>query len=127
MSKVFLGGQERELKFGSYGISIIEEELNCSFFSDFQKLFMSDLKIRNLIALVQGGLAHQAGLLDKRVVAGWIDELMENDKLSDLQAAYMNALMQTGFFKNLSKDQKKIQEKSGSKPKPSQSSNSDLA
>ena len=112
MAKITIGGKDRVLKLGSYGMGIIEEDLNCSFLMDAGKL-LSRLQVRVLVSLLWGGLAHAEQSLQKVTVSNWVDQELEKDAGAELSKALMQMIEECPLFRGVQKDkeEEKIVEK----------------
>jgi hypothetical protein len=115
MTKIHIGGRERELKLGTLGISVVEEELKCSFLRNVGDLF-KDLQLRTLVALTWGGLVHGDPKLQKSTVASWIDQEIEDKNIEALMTGLTEMIENCGLFKGIAPEKKAT----GKKSKPSE-------
>jgi len=92
-----IGGKERQMKFGTLGISLIEEELGISFLRDVGTIFQK-IQIRGILALLRGCLVHSEPNLTKTEAAELLDQVIAEGKVLELINAMNEALTDSGLF-----------------------------
>lgn len=108
MAKLHIGGKERELKLGTYGLSEVERDIGCNLLAS-GAAFFQDFQLRKAVSLIWAGLLHSDQALQKVTVAGWIDKLVEDGHMDQLIPAVTQMIEECPLFgKGEASEEKKI-------------------